>query len=229
MRQHQLKKLHGFTLIELLVVISIILIASSIIFIGGRGGSGASLGAGQRVVSSIAQGARGQAILKNARTRLIIHDDVNEPDKFRRFFGIIYEDSENPNQWFAATQGTYLPDGVYFDRSGSISQSAGTWAGSRMSLEFPRRTSQAPGGGSRFTYYEFNSNGTLPTSDANSWLVIRTATMIPTGNGSAVSSLTIDEDSTNLKSALIIRRTGTTTSVNEPAAIDRVSDGSIPL
>ena len=59
----------AFTLIELLVVISIILIASSIIFIGGGGGDGAKLSSSQRIISGIAQGARGQAILKNATTR----------------------------------------------------------------------------------------------------------------------------------------------------------------
>ena len=66
----------AFTLIELLVVISIILIASSIIFIGGGGGDGAKLSSSQRIISGIAQGARGQAILKNTTTRLIIYSDL---------------------------------------------------------------------------------------------------------------------------------------------------------
>lgn len=70
-----MSKKAAFTLIELLVVISIILIASSIIFIGGTGGDGAKLSSAQRIVSGIAQGARGQAILKNANTRLIIYSD----------------------------------------------------------------------------------------------------------------------------------------------------------
>jgi len=56
----------GFTLIELLVVISVILIASSIIFVGRNGGKGASLSASSRIVSGITKGASGQAILKNA-------------------------------------------------------------------------------------------------------------------------------------------------------------------
>ena len=56
-----MKKKSAFTLIELLVVISIILVASSIVFIGGSGGDGAKLSTAQRIVSGIAQGARGQA------------------------------------------------------------------------------------------------------------------------------------------------------------------------
>ena len=84
----------GFTLVELLVVISVILIASSIIFIGGSGGDGASLSSSLRITSGIANGARGQAILKNARTRLIIHNDKDgNIDKYRRFIGIVYEDT----------------------------------------------------------------------------------------------------------------------------------------
>ena len=70
-----MKKISAFTLIELLVVISIILVASSIIFIGGSGGDGAKLSSAQRIVSGIAQGARGQAILNNAKSRLIIYSD----------------------------------------------------------------------------------------------------------------------------------------------------------
>mgnify|MGYP001234276619 FL=1 len=88
-------KKHGFTLVELLVVISIILIASSFIFIGGNGGDGAKLTSSQRIVAGIAQGARGQAILKNAKTRLIIYSENNTSaeaniDKMLRFFGIVY-------------------------------------------------------------------------------------------------------------------------------------------
>ncbi|MGB0259349.1 MAG: type II secretion system protein, partial [Coraliomargarita sp.] len=74
----------GFTLIELLVVIALILVVSSLIFIGGGGGDGAALSASQRIVSGVAKGARSQAILKNAKARLIIHNDPSEPEKYRR-------------------------------------------------------------------------------------------------------------------------------------------------
>ena len=71
MRSHK----QAFTLVELLVAISFILVAASIIFVGGISGEGAKLSASQRIVSGIAQGARGQAILKKATTRLIIYSD----------------------------------------------------------------------------------------------------------------------------------------------------------
>ena len=95
LNQTQLARCKAFTLIELLVVISIILIASSIIFIGGNSGAGSALSSSLRIVSGIAQGARGQAILKNAETRLIIHNDPSDLEKYRRFFGIVYEDNDN--------------------------------------------------------------------------------------------------------------------------------------
>ena len=112
----------AFTLIELLVVISIILIASSIIFIGGNSGGRCVT---EFVVANVrirhSQGARGQAILKNAETRLIIHNDPTDLEKYRRYFGIVYwgEDARcNESDGLASrTQGTYLPDGIYFDPS----------------------------------------------------------------------------------------------------------------
>ena len=122
-------KRSAFTLIELLVVISIILIASSIIFVGGGSGGGVSLSSSRRIVSGIVQGARGQALLKHSTTRVIIHNDPADIDKYRRFFGIVFwelertgisDDPSTPDDesvkgaWIAGTQGTYLPEGIYF-------------------------------------------------------------------------------------------------------------------
>ena len=151
----------AFTLIELLVVISIILIASSIIFIGGGGGDGAKLSSSQRIISGIAQGARGQAILKNATTRLIIYSDSasnKDEEKKLRYFGIVYEDNANSGQWFAATQGTYLPEGIYFNEALSKDLPA-----RNMKINYPRQSAQSGNSGEEYYYYEFNSNGTMAT------------------------------------------------------------------
>ena len=213
----------AFTLVELLVVISIILIASSIIFIGGTGGDGAKLSSSQRIVSGIAQGARGQAILKNAKTRLIIYSEANadkDPEKMLRYIGIIYADPEDPDQqnptsWIAATQGTYLPEGIYFNES--LSSSNG-WPRSTMPLDYPRLTPQT-GGAEEYYYYEFNSNGTMDTDFSNAWLVLQAGVL--KGNPLDVVFPTTDtEEGWNLKTALIFRRVGTTTPVNDPGDID---------
>lgn len=217
----------AFTLIELLVVISIILIASSIIFIGGNSGGGASLSSSLRIVSGIAQGARGQAILKNAETRLIIHNDPTDLEKYRRYFGIVYwgEDVDSTGNvttgWKAATQGTSLPEGIYFDPSISNQFGANRNGMSEtISLDYPRisvgaNTDLQSGAGSTSYYqYAFNSNGT--SANPNEWLAIRA------GNLNADGDL-VAYDSTGengfLKAALIFRQAGTTTPVTDPDAV----------
>lgn len=208
----------AFTLIELLVVISIILIASSIIFIGGSGGDGAKLSSAQRIVSGIAQGARGQAILKNSKTRLIIYSDSasnEDEEKMLRYFGIIYEDSDNPGQWFAATQGTYLPNGIYFNQvlSKDLPNS------STMNINYPRQSAQSGNSGEEYFYYEFNSNGTMANTYDNAWMVLQAGTLKPDSGGALEVDFS-EEKNTNLKTALIFRRVGTTTPVNDPADIN---------
>ena len=213
----------AFTLIELLVVISIILIATSVLFIaGGGGGDGVKLSSSQRIVSSIAQGARGQAILKNAKTRLIIYSDSqsNEDDEKKlRYFGIVYADPNDPNQtsptsWIASTQGTYLPEGIYFNEELGSNVPSST-----MSLEYPRISAQAEGSGEEFHYYEFNRNGTMATGYENSWLALQVGTLRP-GSSDALEVDFSEVKNEALKAALIFRRVGTTTMVTDPAEIN---------
>ena len=206
----------GFTLIELLVVISVILIASSIIFIGGNSGDGAKLTSAQRIVSSIAQGARGQAILKNAKTRLIIYTDIasnQDPEKYLRYIGMVYQDSVDDTKWYAATQGTSLPEGIYFNPT--LSGSNG-WTTSQMNINYPRNSAQSGSSGEEYYYYEFSSNGTMaPGFNNNAWLVLQA--------GRLDQDLKVDftaEDKLGLKSAIIFRRVGTTTMVSAPEDIN---------
>lgn len=223
------KSKSAFTLIELLVVISIILIASSIIFIGGNGGDGAKLSSAQRIVSGIAQGARGQAILKNAKTRLIIYSENNgstdadsEHDKKLRYFGIVYEgtDSNGDTGWIAATQGTYLPDGIYFDEDLSV---ANGWPNGTMDIGFPRLLAQTDSSGpntDEFYYYEFDSNGTMASGYDNSWLVLRAGSLQFSEDGYEVVFPGAGEEGEWLRTALIFRRVGTTTMVTDPGDIN---------
>jgi prepilin-type N-terminal cleavage/methylation domain-containing protein len=210
----------GFTLIELLVVISVILIASSIIFIGGNSGSGTSLSSSLRIVSGIAQGARGQAILKNAETRLIIHNDRTDLEKYRRYFGIVYrgEDIIDPSdpsgppikQWIAATQGTYLPEGIYFDPD-IVSNTPKLI----MNLEYPRINAVSEVG-PQYYYYQFRSNGTSDNTLPNAWLPIRAGYINASGTLEPYDS---SGEDAFLKAALIFRKAGTTTPVTDPEAV----------
>lgn len=223
-------RIQAFTLIELLVVISIILIASSIIFIGGTGGDGAALSSSQRIVSGIAQGARGQAILKNANVRLIINNDATDLERFRRFFGIVYEgtDVNGDTGWIAATQGTFLPDGIYFDATTSSreSNSGAIWStANTMDLDYPKTLAEAGNSGSEYFWYGFNSNGNAAAP--NAYLVLRAATMLTDATG--VSELRVNDEQSFLRTALIFRRVGTTTKVDEPDAIDPSDSSKISM
>ena len=199
----------GFTLIELLAVIALIVLASSILFVAGSGGAGAALDNSKRIVAGIASGARGQAILKNTRTRLIIYTDQGsgrDDDKYRRFFGIVYEDRETPGQWIAATQGDYLPGGIYFDPDLSDAETG-------FRLEYPRSVSQAEGSGDGFSYYEFSSNGNMATEFTNARLIIRAGTLRPSGG---TLDVVVDEGQEFTVAGLIFRRAGSTTPINDP-------------
>lgn len=207
----------AFTLVELLVVISIILIATSVLFVAsGGGGGGLKLSSAQRIVSTIAQGARGQALLKNTETRLIIYSDANttaDPDKILRYFGIVYwgVDADGTEGWLAATQGDYLPEGIYFNPNES-NKSPWSKDANNMPLGYPRV--KVSTGGESYYFYEFNANGTMASGFDNNWLVLQAGTLKPDGSNYAVDF--DDEEKAKLRAALIFRRVGTTTMVTDP-------------
>ncbi|MFT4901091.1 MAG: prepilin-type N-terminal cleavage/methylation domain-containing protein [Lentimonas sp.] len=216
----------GFTLIELLVVISIILIVSSVIFVGGNGGSGAKLSSAQRIASGVAQGARGQAILKGAPVRILIYTDSstnNEDEKKLRYFGMVYGDLDapldaggDPTKWIAATQGTMLPDGIYFNPELSASKwSAGSVP--TMKLEYPRLNSVSEGAGDEYYYYGFNSNGTMDRGFNNAWMALQAGSLLPNGQSMEVDFS--EPENEYLVAGLIFRRVGTTTLVSDPESI----------
>lgn len=214
----RINKVSAYTLVELLVVIGVLAIAFSVLFVGLGSGDGAKLSSAQRTLSGLVKAARAQAILKNAEVRLIIHNDPAEPDKFRRFVGLIYDDDPSVvRDWIALDKGISLPKGIYFDAVASAANSgltAASWsvANNAMQIDFPRLAGQDGNNGTSHLFYEFNDNGTF--SDPNAYLVFRAGQFIP-----GFTAPNFPAAKANIKSALILRPAGTATVINNPGDI----------
>lgn len=110
----------GFTLVELLVVMAVMAIFIGVMGIAlTRGDRSHAVESGQRTLSSLMTAARSQAILKQSKTRLIVHFDppatVGDTEKrraFLRFSGILVKRGDD--KWEALNDGSYLPRGVCF-------------------------------------------------------------------------------------------------------------------
>ena len=203
----------AYTLVELIVVAAVILFGFAILMNIGSG-DGARLSSAQRTLSGLVKAARSQAILKNAQTRLIIHNDSAEVDKYQRFIGIIYDENPDPNivSWVAAGKGTYLPKGIYFDAATSNIISGAAWSEPTMQIDYPRLSGQDGSSGTDHLYYEFEDNGT--SLNSNAYLVFRAGRFIPGSDDPDFPT-----EKANLKSALIFRPNGTATLVDDPGDI----------
>ena len=221
----------GYTLIELLVVLGLMTIAFSFVIVNTVNDEGMSLKSSLRILSAVAQGVRGQAIMNQSPARLIIYADQGQDrdqNKYLRFFGIVTQDPKNPKKWIAGTEGTYLPKGIYF--MPELSQRAngrGRQVG-KMHLEYPRIRSKFndPRYGEEYYYYEFNANGTMAAKFVNTWLIFGAGTLEPKGNRQL--DVSFDNPSQErLKSGLIFRKVGSTTLVTDFDQIDRATQKSV--
>lgn len=220
------KRYHGYTLIELLVVLGIMVIAFSYVIVNTIRSDSMALKASQRIISAVAQGAKGQAILKQAPSRLIIYADQGEgsdKSKYLRYFGIVTQDPQNPRKWIAGTDGTYLPKGIYFMPEFSAIVNGGKNRLGKMHLEYPRISPKISDSryGNEYYYFEFNPNGTTATKSVNSWLIFGAGKYL--NDQSRQLDISFDRPSDYaIKSALIFRKLGTTTLVTDYAEINRL-------
>ena len=225
-----MKKHHkGYTLIELLVVLGLMTIAFSFVVVNTINNDGMSLKSSQRILSAVAQGAKGQAIMNQSPSRLIIYADQgddSDKNKYLRFFGIVTQDPNNPRKWIAGTEGTYLPKGIYFMPKLSEMANGRNKRMGKMYLEYPRIQSKFsdPRYGEEYYYYEFNANGTMAVDFVNTWLVFGAGNLEPKGNRQL--DVSFENPSLEaLKSALIFRKVGSTTLVTDSEQINRVIKG----
>ena len=225
MKKHQ----KGYTLIELLVVLGLMVIAFSYVIVTTINNDGMSLKSSQRILSAVAQGAKGQAIMKQSPARLIIYaDEENDRDdnKYLRYFGIITKDPENPRKWIAATEGTYLPKGIYFMPKLTQKVNGQNKRIGKMHLEYPRIQSKIsdPRYGDEYYYYEYNANGTMAANFVNAWLIFGAGKLDFTGN----RQLDVSFDNPaqeGLRSALIFRKVGSSTLVTDSDQINSLIQG----
>jgi prepilin-type N-terminal cleavage/methylation domain-containing protein len=136
------RRRRGFTLVEMMMVVSLIALLAYVVGVSiTGGGEGMALGNAQRNLLVMIQAAQAAAQRNHTRARLIIYADKNwlpstSPDsatvdaKILRYYGVISAFSDDPtvrsqagvldgktppyHVWQAETEGTFLPEGVYF-------------------------------------------------------------------------------------------------------------------
>ena len=221
------KRIKGYSLIELLVVLGLMVLAFSFVAVKAINNEGMSLKSSQRILSAVAQGVQGQAIMKQATARLIIYADKSSKNKYLRYFGIVTRDPKNPRKWIAGTEGTYLPKGIYFmPEFSQIASGSGKRIG-KMFLEYPRIKSKINDStlGEEYYYYEFNPNGTTARNFVNTWLIFGAGKIQP--NKDDQFDISFDIPSYELlRSGLILRKVGSTTLVVDSDYINTLVQGS---
>ncbi|MEM0965114.1 MAG: prepilin-type N-terminal cleavage/methylation domain-containing protein [Verrucomicrobiota bacterium] len=204
----------AFTLIELLVVIAVISVFVGVFATALRPGSPtvAVEGAQSQIASLLTQ-ARGVAILRNSNVRLIVHNDISNPDRYLRFFGIVYgpfeyddnnDGTPDRTEWEPATDGITLPSSVYayIDDPANMDTSP-------FSIPYISNENE------RYAFIQFNSNGTVrQVGNASPILAVSYGEPEVSSSGDLTGVFRNDET----RRGAIVRQYGSFVLLNEPAA-----------
>ncbi len=163
------KSRRGLSLVELAVVLTIMMMVTGAVwFTFSDRESEGNLAQAEQVMEGMlrisrlkaqaeAQSPKGERPLLKAVTRLIVHADPSDPEKYLRYIGVVYGDADD-QRWYAELKGRYLPKGVYVmmpevDRANQYS----------MNLEYPKGSGRNPlqlnENGEKWLYYEFSTSG----------------------------------------------------------------------
>lgn len=178
----------GFTLVEMLGVILIIAV-----FLGMGVNmikdmdQGKSLSSAVAIAEGIFDEARIKAISSTGASRLVVHNDPSEPERFRRYlavaeYGNVADDGtfvpSNPNSdggdWIVTASGTLLPRSSYFDINGSGLVGANLAPG-LFSIELPGEN-RAP---VSCFFYEFNGEGIITSPGPGAGFVVAKGSLPP--------------------------------------------------
>ena len=177
-----MKSRKAFTLIELLVVLAVMGLMMGVIGFSLLSGGGAELGSSQRNLLGILQKARTKAAATGLVTRVIIHAQTDDEEKFHRYLEVIIQDPNATNSWMVENEGITLDEGIYFvpeDPTASVqpdgwrSDAYSQWS-QDSSQEFILKDAfkglREEGQGTEFKFIEFDSSGNLvcPATGSNS-------------------------------------------------------------
>ncbi len=142
----------GFSLLELMVVLGLMALLGAGLGVALTTGGSTSMRAAEAQVGRFVQTVRMQAVLQQTSARLIILNDPGDPERHRRWYGLISGDPEAPGEWLAGDDGFLLPEGIVLLPSPQM----GT-----MSLNFPRLRMREDGSGRHWSFIEFDRSGRL--------------------------------------------------------------------
>lgn len=228
MNHHRIwtKAKRGFTLIELLVVLVVMGLMMGLISYSLIGGGGAELGAAQRELLGLVQQARTRAALSGQETRLIVHAEAGDIEKYHRYVELVVKDTcstTNETKWLVMGEGSYLTDGVFFvpaedDSSCEVAEDWRTdaytvWSGHNDDFELKDsfKGEREQGAGTKFRYLGFNSMGSViyPSVQGGANLQKPPRLVIANGSPNPVSGeKPIDFRDPNLIAGILLRRFG---------------------
>jgi len=218
-------KKRGFTLIELLVVLVVMGLMMGLISFSLIGGGGAELGAAQRELLGLVQQARTRAALSGQETRLIVHAEEGDLEKYHRYVELIVKDTcatTNETKWLVMGEGDYLTDGVFFvpeddsfcEVSTDWRKDAYTvWSSPDDDFELMNafKGERKEGAGTKFRYLGFNSMGSViyPSSNGGANLQKPPRLVLANGNPNPISGgKPIEFRDPNLIAGILMRRFG---------------------
>lgn len=220
-RSHlSLSRPSAFTLVELLVVIAVIGILIGTIGLALRPGSPAvALRGAQGQVQALVSQTRGQAQLQGRPVRLVVCVDRNDPDRYLKFMGIVYQPDPPNGPWLAATAGTTLQGRIYVvpETVGSdqLGAEVGPWPDNLVSsfsgtenLRYESPTEQ------EFAYIEFSTRGTVARG-SNLRIALAEGQIGAEGLGPNFQIEFVNPDNVM---GVLIRPYGVPVLLNEPAA-----------